>query len=422
MGEREAGKRRRVAVVGSGIAGIAAADRLSDTHDVTLFEAEDRLGGHTNTVTVDVDGREVAVDTGFIVFNERNYPTFCDLLDRWQVKSQPSDMSFSVSVTASKLEYSGAGLNGVFAQRRNLVSPSYYSLLREILRFGTRGRAALLSGELSSSVTTAEFLAREGFSSRFRELYLIPLGAAVWSANPEQFPEFPAAALLQFLDNHGLLLFRDRPKWRTIVGGSARYLEAFEARNAVEIRRSCPVTAVTRRTDAVLLATPEGEEVFDEVILATHSDDALRLLTDPTPEERAVLGAVRYQSNEVVLHSDVAVLPRRRAAWASWNYFLGEETSTLPTVTYWMNRLQSLELNQEILVTLNRTSAIDPAKIRGVFTYRHPTYDVGAFEAQNRFEAISGKQHTFYAGAWWGYGFHEDGARSGRRAADQLLS
>ena len=413
----------RIAVVGSGIAGISAAASLSDSHLVTLFEAEDRIGGHTNTVDVAVAGETIAVDTGFIVFNERNYPVFCSLLDQWGVDSQESDMSFSVVNEATGLEYSGAGLRGIFAQRRRVFSPSYYRLLFEIMRFGRIGHKALEEGALSSSVTTEEFLNQHGFSRRFRSEYLIPLGAAVWSADPRHFTKFPAAGLLRFLHNHGLLLFRDRPKWRTITGGSARYLEAFEAHHSnVEIRRLSPVTSVRRTSDEVILHTPKGEEAFDAVVLALHSDDALQLLDDPSPLEKEILGAIGYQANTAILHTDTSVMPKNRRAWASWNYQNDMSEQSLPTLTYWMNRLQSLACDEEMLVTLNRLDDIAPSSIFGVFEYRHPVYDVEAFDAQQRWEEINGVQRTYFAGAWWGYGFHEDGAASGRRAAESIGS
>ena len=410
----------RIAVIGSGISGIAATTLLADRHELTLFEAADRLGGHTHTVEVELEGRAIAVDTGFIVHNERNYPIFRSLLDRWGVACQPSDMSFSVTVAESGLEYSGAGLGGIFAQRRNALRPSFWALLREILHFGRRGRAALDGGTLPPELTTGEFLSAEGLSERFKREYLVPLGSAIWSADPRHFERFPAGALLRFLDNHGLLVFRDRPSWRTIVGGSSSYLHAFEASTSAVIRRSTPVEALRREQDRVLLKTPEGEEAFDQVIVATHSDQALALLSDASPTEKEVLGAVRYQANEVVLHRDVRLMPSNRRAWASWNYHQAASDSSLPTVTYWMNRLQALDAPGELLVTLNRTADIEPRSILGSYHYQHPVYDPGAFAAQSRWAEVNGVDRTWYCGAWWGYGFHEDGAASGARVAEAI--
>ena len=411
----------RVAVIGAGISGICATDRLAQSHDVTLFERSGRLGGHTNTVTVEVGGAHHVVDTGFIVFNERNYPTFCAFLDRWGVASQPSDMSFSVSSDRSGLEYSGTGLNGLFAQRRNLVAPRHYTLIWEIARFGRIGTRALESGLLGPAMTTQEFLGREGFSQRFVEEYLVPLGAAVWSADPRTFTSFPAVSLLRFLNNHGLLLFRDRPQWRTIQGGSARYLEAFAGSSQAAIRLETPVRAVRRQRDHVSVETDASTESFDVIVLATHSDQARQILADPSSQESAMLAAVRYQPNTAVLHTDVSVLPDHRRSWASWNYHLAEGSAEAATVTYWMNRLQGIECSEELLVTLNRTDSIDPARVLGVFEYEHPVYDVGAFAAQKQVAKMNGHNRTWFAGAWNGYGFHEDGAASGDRVARGIL-
>jgi predicted NAD/FAD-binding protein len=329
-------------------------------------------------------------------------------------------MSFSVTVDRSGLEYSGAGLSGIFAQRRNALRPGFWGLLREIAHFGRKGRAALDAGTLPPELTMEEFLRAEGLSERFRREYLVPLGSAIWSADPQHFERFPAGALLRFLDNHGLLVFRDRPRWQTIQGGSARYLEAFVASTRATIRTSSPVERLRREPDRVLLSTPAGDEAFDQVVVATHSDQALALLVDPSPAEKEVLGSVRYQANEVVLHTDVRLMPSTRRAWASWNYHQAAATSSLPTVTYWMNRLQSLDAAAALLVTLNRTEAIEPSSILGRYEYHHPIYDVGTFAAQARWAEINGVDRTWFCGAWWGFGFHEDGAASGARVAEAI--
>lgn len=410
----------RIAIIGAGIAGIATASLLDADHEVVVFEAADRLGGHSHTVEVKLDGTPIGIDTGFIVHNERNYPVFRSLLERWGVECQASDMSFSVSVPSTGLEYSGAGFGGLFAQRGNLLRPSFWRLLTEIARFGRRGRAALAAGGLDPTVTTAHFLAANGLTGRFRRDYLVPLGSAVWSANPQRLEDFPAEALLRFLDNHGLLVFRDRPRWLTITGGSRRYLEAFAASCAAELRTSSAVASLERCEDHVIVTSSEGAERFDLAVVATHSDEALALLADPSAAEVEVLSAVRYRLNDVVLHSDASAMPANRRAWASWNYLRDAEEGSAPTVTYWMNRLQDLDCGTDLFVSLNRTSSIDPTKVLGRYRYAHPAYDVAAFAAQQRWAEVNGPRRTYFAGAWWGYGFHEDGADSGARVAEAI--
>lgn len=413
----------RIAVVGSGISGIGAAWMLSPMHDVVLYEADRRLGGHTNTVRLDLADETHYVDTGFIVHNRRNYPVFCGLLDAWGVETQPSEMSFSVSCARTGLEYAGTTPNGVFAQRRNLVRPEFATLLREIVRFGRAGRALLAAVPAEDAVsgpTLEEFLAMHRFAPVFVERYLIPLGAAVWSADPATFARFPARSLLQFLDNHGLLTLVDRPRWRTVIGGSHRYLDAATRSMRAEIRTSTPVRRVERDHDGVRVITDGAVEQFDALVLAVHADQALAMLGDPSAEELEVLGAIRTQRNVAVLHTDASVLPRTRRAWAAWNYHRPVEDRGLPTVTYLMNRLQRLRSRETICVTLNREDEIDPARVRASFVYHHPVFDRAAVAAQSRWDDISGRRRTWYCGAWWGYGFHEDGAASAQRVADAI--
>ena len=412
----------KVAVIGSGIAGLATARGIAQNHEVTLFEADDRLGGHTNTVTVTIDGKTVNVDTGFIVHNRRNYPLFCRFIDDLNVASQDADMSFSVSKSQPDFAFSGSSLNGLFAQRQNLFSLSFWKLVRSIVRFGKIGKATLVRADslpdYEPPPTVAEFVKQHGFSQQFLENYLIPLGASIWSADPTTFLQFPTLALLSFFDNHGLLTFLKRPQWRTIVGGSQRYIDALVASTALDIRLGTPVHSVGRTNDGVLVTTSLGSEVFDEIIVATHSDQALSLLSDPSAPEREILESIRFQHNETVLHTDRSMLPANRRAWAAWNYHVPNDSTSHPTLTYWMNQLQGLETDRPLCVTLNRTEEINPADILGIYSYHHPIYDLAAFAAQSRWEEINGVNHTWYVGAWWGYGFHEDAMRSAQRVLD----
>jgi len=415
----------RLAVIGSGISGITAATLLSRRgHDVTVFEAASRIGGHTNTVRLDLADETHHVDTGFIVHNRENYPVFCDLIDSWGVATQDSEMSFSVSCARTGLEYAGTGLPGLFAQPRNAVRPEFLRLLAEIARFGRIGRRTLAAADASpvagAGPSVSEFLAEHRFAPIFVDRYLIPLGSAIWSADPDGFGRFPAQALLRFLDNHGLLTLVGRPRWRTISGGSQRYLDAAIAQERFVVRHSTPVRALRRDDSGATVVLDGATERFDAVVSAVHSDQALGLLADPTSAEQQVLGSIAYQRNEAVLHTDESILPRSRRAWAAWNYHRGAEATGLPTVTYLMNRLQRLESRHSISVTLNRTAEIDPARIHRVIEYHHPIFDHAAFAAQQRWHEVNGVNHTWYCGAWWGYGFHEDGAASAQRVADAI--
>ena len=398
---------------------------LSPLHDVVLFEADQRLGGHTNTVRLDLPDETHHVDTGFIVHNRRNYPVFCGLIDAWGVETQPSEMSFSVSCERTGLEYAGTTLSGLFAQRRNLVRGEFWNLLREIVRFGRAGRALLRTipaAEAAAGPTIEQFLAEHRFAPVFIDRYLIPLGAAVWSADPTTFARFPARSLLHFLDNHGLLALVDRPEWRTITGGSQRYLDAAVRSMRAEVRLSSPVRSVQRDPDGVVVRTDGASERFDAIVLAVHSDQALGMLADPSVAEKEVLGAIAYQRNVAVLHTDERVLPRSRRAWAAWNYHRPVEERGLPTVTYLMNRLQRLESRATICVTLNREHEIRPERVHGTFEYHHPVFDPAAIAAQARWDDINGVRRTWFCGAWWTYGFHEDGAASAQRVVDAIAA
>jgi predicted NAD/FAD-binding protein len=414
----------RIAVVGTGISGLVCAHLLDPIHEVSVFEAADRLGGHTNTVDVELPGpggtiEHLAVDTGFIVFNERNYPGFVRLLDRLGVASRASDMSFSVTDERSGLEYRGSNLNTLYAQRSNLLRPSFSRMLVDILRFDRAARRLVAEGG-DESLSLARFVADGGYSRRFLDDFLVPFGASIWSADPATFLEFPAVAYCRFMDNHGLLQLRGLPTWRTVEGGSRQYVRALAARLRRPVRLGTAVTKIVRRTDAdrplgsaIEVATDAGApEPFDAVVLAGHSDQSLELLGDPSPAERQVLGAIRYQPNVATLHTDASFLPRLPRARASWNYHLGAGTGREATLTYWMNRLQGLESSHDVLVTLNRAGDVDDRKVIAEFEYDHPVFDAGALAAQRRRGDIQGVRGTFFAGAYWGYGFHEDGVQS----------
>jgi predicted NAD/FAD-binding protein len=407
----------RIAIVGGGVSGLVCAHMLHREHDVVVFEAEGRAGGHANTVRVETETGAWGVDTGFVVFNDRNYPLFEGLLRELGVASQPSEMSFGVS-DGRGFEYNGASPGGLYAVRRNIVSPSFQRMLVDLVRFN-RDALRLLASDEDPSLR--EWLAARRYSRSFVERLIVPQASAVWSADPEQMWSFPARFLLEFFNNHGVLGFSGRPRWRTVTGGSRRYVDALTGPWGGRLRLSTPVTRVGRRPDHVEISTRGGgPERFDAVVLATHSDQALALLQDPTEAERELLGAIPFQSNEAVLHTDRSLLPKRPRAWASWNYHLSEGSEGRCTVTYHMNRLQSLEADREFCVTLNRADAIDPAKVIGRIEYAHPVYTPAGVAAQARRGEISGHNRTHYCGAYWGWGFHEDGVRSAHRVAAEF--
>jgi len=410
----------KIAIIGTGIAGNVAAYRLAQEHEITVFEAADRIGGHTNTIDVEYGGRSYAVDTGFIVFNGRTYPNFVRLLEELGVAWQDSDMSFSVRDECTGLEYSGSSLNTLFAQRRNLFRPAFYGMIRDILRFN-RESPAVLDAE-AADWTLEEFLHQGGYGRAFVEQFIIPMGAAIWSARPEAMRSMPARFFVRFFQNHGMLTVNDRPVWRVIRGGSARYVERLTAGHRDRILLNTPVEQVRRLPGHVeIQARGRPLEHFDHVFFACHSDQALSLLADPAPLERKVLGAVRYQRNEAVLHTDASLMPRHRRAWAAWNYHLLSGKSGRAAVTYNMNILQGLDASVPFLVTLNHTSAIDPARIIRRVEYAHPVFTSAAVEAQGMQECINGMlvngaRRSWYCGAYWRNGFHEDGVVSALNA------
>jgi uncharacterized protein len=405
----------RVAIIGAGVSGLVAAHLLHRTHEITVYESGPYAGGHTNTVTVG----DHQVDTGFIVFNDRNYPRFERLLGRLNVPWQPSNMSFSVSDAGGDFEYNGSSPNGLFAKRSHLATPWFLRMIADLVSFN-RDAMKLLASREDPSVH--DWLATRGYSAAFVERLIVPQAAAVWSADPAQMSTFPARFLAEFFANHGMLGLRDRPRWRTVKGGSRRYVEAIMRPWRDRIRLESPVEAVHRHDDHVTVTArgAGGPERFDEVVIAAHADQALAMLAEPSDREREILGAFPYQANEAVLHTDRSLLPRRRRAWASWNYHLLDEPSRLPTVTYHMNRLQSLNADREFCVTLNRTAAIDPAHVIRRIPYAHPVYTAAGVQAQARHREISGQRRTHFCGAYWGWGFHEDGVKSGARVAERL--
>jgi len=401
----------KIAVIGGGISGLVTAYLLSDEHDITLFEANDYIGGHTHTVDVPHEGKDLAVDTGFIVFNERTYPHFIRLLDLLGVASQPSDMSFSVSDRRTGLEYRATNLDTLFAQRRNLLNLPFWGMLREIFRF--RKETLSFYGSSDFSTTMGDYLTANGYSRMFIDAFIVPMGSAIWSADPGQFLRFPVAAFVTFFTNHGILSVVDQPRWRVVRGGSRAYVAPLCARFRDRIRLSTPVEGVRRLADGVEV-TPRNApaERFDQVVLACHSDQALALLRDPSPAEQNLLGAIPYQRNDTVLHTDISLLPSCRRAWASWNSLIPPREQQGVCLTYWMNLLQSLETETPFCVTLNSPDAVRPDAVIRRLVYHHPVYSTAAFEAQKRRAEISGVNRTWYCGAYWGYGFHEDGVKS----------
>ncbi|ART83546.1 FAD-dependent oxidoreductase [Oceanisphaera profunda] len=402
---------KKIAIVGSGISGLTSAWLLSQQHQLTVFEANDYLGGHTATVDIQLKGKTLAVDTGFIVFNDRTYPNFERLLARIGVKAKPTEMSFSVQQQQTGLEYNGHTLGSMFAQRSNLFSLKFYGLLAEIVRFNLLCKKILKEEALNNTDTLGDFLEQYGFSEFFTGHYILPMVAAIWSSSLADSRDFPLAFFLRFFNHHGLLNLIDRPQWYVVEGGSRSYIPGLTA-PLTDIRLNTPVLGIRRHEQGVTITTATGSEDFDEVVLACHSDQALRMLTDATEVERAVLGGLEYRDNEVILHTDTRLLPKEPRAWASWNYWLDGSADALPAVTYNMNILQGIQSEQTLCVTLNRGDAIAPEHILRRFSYAHPVYNQAAITAQARRAEICGQQHTHFCGAYWYNGFHEDGVNS----------
>jgi predicted NAD/FAD-binding protein len=423
---------RRVAVVGSGVSGLGVAHRLAGEAQVTLFEAADWFGGHAHTVDVTLDGPQGrqthGVDTGFLVFNHRTYPNLVRLFETLGVETAPSDMSFSVQALASGLEWSGSDLNSVFAQRRNLLRPAFLRMLAEIMRFNRLTTAiAQASREQDLQEPIGDFLDRHRFGGTFREWYFLPMIGCIWSCPTDQMLRFPVATMIRFCHNHGLIQVSDRPQWHTVRGGSKHYVQRMLQR-IPDARLRTPVRGIRRLPPGsgqagVLVRTDHGSERFDEVVMACHSDQALALLDDATPGERAVLGRIRYHANRAILHTDASVMPTRRRAWAAWNYEragdLRQEQAAV-CLHYWINRLQPLPWSTPVIVSMNPARAIDPAAVLGEWHYDHPVFDLAAIEAQRQLPQIQGRSHLWFCGAWARYGFHEDGLSSGLEVANAL--
>lgn len=412
---------KKIAVVGSGISGLSAAWLLNKSHEVTLFEKDDRLGGHSNTVDIDVPEGKLGVDTGFIVFNPVNYPNLVELFKTLEVESAETDMTFGVSINEGQLEYSGSGLGGFFAQRQRILNPKHWKLLANILGF-YRNSERYLNDPSLTDLSLGEFLKREGFGKNFIDDHLMPMSAAIWSTPASKMLEYPALTFMRFCMNHGLVQLDNRPQWRTVVGGSRNYVNKIAKELSGKIRLNSHIHKIHRRDGKVILETCHGtEEIFDEVVLACHADQSLSLLADPTESEKSLLSAFPYQRNRAILHTDASLMPKSRRAWSAWNYLSDQSSDESEiSVTYWMNKLQPLKTSKDIFVTLNPTREPKDGLILGSYLYDHPAFDMRSIQAQPAFWNIQGVNKTWYCGAWLGYGFHEDGLQSGLAVAESL--
>jgi predicted NAD/FAD-binding protein len=407
-------ERMRIAVVGAGIAGLGAAWLLKGRHEVTIFERNGRLGGHSNTIEVESGGATLGVDTGFVVYNERNYPHLTRLFRHLGVETRPTDMSFAASVDDGRVEYAGSDLNTLFAQRGNLVSPAYWGMLRDVLRFNRDARRSLRTGD-AEGLSLGAYLARGGYGTRLADHYLLPMAAAIWSCPTQTMRDFPAVGFLHFFRNHGLLDLVDRPQWRTVVGGSRRYVERLYADLPCSAHAGTPVVRVQRASSGVRVLTADGaEHLFDAAVLACHADEALRLIDSPRPAETAVLSKFGYQENRTILHSDAALMPRQRRVWSSWNYLAatGASGTERVSVSYWMNRLQGLPGSRQFFVSLNPLREPRPESVVAELSYHHPVFDAEAMRAQGLLGQLQGRDRLWFCGSYAGYGFHEDALAS----------
>jgi uncharacterized protein len=418
----------KIAVIGAGISGLSCAYRLAQSNmQVSLFEANDYFGGHTHTVDVTFDGITHGVDTGFLVFNHKTYPLLTQLFDELQIPTSGTDMSFSVKLPLGRrlLEWAGTNLDSVFTQKRNLLSPRFLRMLFDIVRFNRQATAMVQASAAATDISLGSFLEQQGYSHAFRDWYLLPMAGCIWSCPTEQMLAFPLASFVQFCHNHGLLQVSDRPQWRTVNGGARQYVEKMLAA-IPEKFLSTPVLSVKRveqdgRTQ-IALKTHNGLQYFDHVVMAGHSDQSLALLEDSDANERSILGAVRYQPNRAILHTDVSCLPKQQKAWAAWNYQSENGREPRVCVHYLLNLLQPLPFKQPVIVSLNPITLPDPASILGDYDYAHPVFNEAAIQAQGQLAQIQGQRHTWFAGAWTGYGFHEDGLKSGLKVAQALLA
>jgi len=423
---------KRVAIVGSGIAGLSAAHHLNGHARISLFEAGAYFGGHSHTVDITLASPQGdvqhGVDTGFLVYNERTYPGLIDLFAQLQIETAQSDMSFSVQTTwahsGRKLEWNGANLNSVFAQRSNLLRPQFWGLLQDILRFNKLATGLAQAHDDGALMQPLQaFLDAHGFGNTFRDGYLLPMLGCIWSCPTAQMLQFPAATMVRFCDNHGLLQVNNRPQWFTVRGGSKHYVQAI-TQQIDDKRLNTPVLGIQRDEEGVRLLTANGVEAFDEVIIATHADQALRMLNQPSTAEQSWLGRIRFQANRAVLHTDTSVMPLKRLAWAAWNYQRTESHTENAHVClhYWLNKLQPLPFSQDVFVSLNPALPLAEDQVLGEFEYDHPVFDLDAIQAQRQLPQLQGQQHTWFAGAWMGYGFHEDGFKAGKAAANGVLT
>ena len=409
----------KIAVIGSGISGISAAWGLSRQHEVSLFESAGRLGGHTHTHDLQMAGKTYRVDSGFIVHNPENYPLFCAFLDELQVPTQATEMSFAVHNQATGMYYNAHSIGTLFCQKRNLFSPKFHGMIHDIRRFYRECPALLKSDEDGPSL--GQYLQQNGYGAMFIDNHLIPMASALWSSPSASILEFPAKYLVAFMNNHHMLQISNRPLWRVLANGSKSYIEAVEKEWRVDVRLNAEIACVKRAEDSVSIHSTDGVEIFDQVIFACHSDQALNLLDAPTQAETDILGAIQYQDNETILHHDASVLPQDRKAWAAWNAHISEAADRQCTVSYCMNILQGMQSPEPFIVSLNQRGRIDPAKILAVMHYRHPVYSHEMVRAQRRRHEINGHNRSWFCGAYWGFGFHEDGFRSGHEVAQALL-
>lgn len=413
----------KIAIIGSGISGMAAAYYLSKKHEVQLFEASDRLGGHTNTIDVSLGGKEYAVDTGFIVFNSQNYPLFSSLMKEIGVEYQNSHMSFSVKSQKDGLEYNGTSLNTLFCQRKNLFNPKFHRMIKDIIRFNKQATEYFLAHAQTNSeelMSIEEFAHRHKYGKEFIENYLIPMGAALWSASRGEMRKFPLNFFVRFFHHHGMLTVDARPQWYVIKGGSKSYIPKLTARYADNIHLNSKVSKVKRTPSGIELQVNGQTLLFDQVVFSAHADQTLTMLENPSELEREILGAFKYRPNDVLLHTDTSILPKSKLGHASWNYFIPEVERERVAVTYNMNILQSIKAPETFLVSLNMDDLIDPSKVLKKIAYSHPVFDLKASNAQSRWAEISGKDRIHFSGAYWGNGFHEDGTRSAHQVARTL--
>jgi predicted NAD/FAD-binding protein len=409
----------KIAIIGSGISGNTLAYYLNPHHQITLFESNDRVGGHSHTHQIDIFNQIISVDTGFIVFNKKTYPHFLKLLHELKVAYENSAMSFSVKDSQKDFEYNGTNLNALFAQRKNLINPSFYKMIKEIFRFN-RSSIELLNRD--EEISLGEYLERENYSEFFKKYYILPMGSAIWSSNIKTMMQFPAKFFIQFFNNHGMLNINDRPQWLTISGGSINYVEKMTQSFKKKIKLGQHIKYVVRKKDHVAIHLHDRIEKFDWIFFACHSDEALKLIKMPSTHEKNILKAIPYSDNEVVLHHDDSLMPKRKLAWAAWNYHINNSDISPASLTYNMNILQNIKTHVPILVTLNPQQKIDKKKIIKTLSYAHPQYSLRSIEAQSHYHLISGVNRTSFAGAYWGNGFHEDGVKSAVDAIQQFNS